>query len=57
MVRLLPMTEGEFEAYLARDLGLAILRLHVFTHNAVARTLYEKLGYEVSSLNIAKVLQ
>ena len=41
----------------AKELGLVILRLHVFTHNAVARSLYEKLGYEVSSLNMAKVLQ
>ncbi len=41
----------------AKELGLVILRLHVFTYNAVARSLYEKLGYEVSSLNMAKSLQ
>lgn len=31
----------------ARDLGADLLRLNVFGHNAVARGLYERLGYDV----------
>lgn len=37
-----------------RELGLSKLGLHVFGQNQVARGLYEKLGYEVSSLNMTK---
>jgi ribosomal protein S18 acetylase RimI-like enzyme len=40
----------------ARELGLKSLALHVFGSNQVARGLYEKLGYEVSSLNVTKPL-
>jgi ribosomal protein S18 acetylase RimI-like enzyme len=38
----------------ARELGLRSIGLHVFASNSVARGLYEKLGYEVSSLNMTK---
>jgi ribosomal protein S18 acetylase RimI-like enzyme len=40
----------------ANELGLVTLRLHVFAHNDVARSLNEKLDYEVTSLNMAKRL-
>jgi GNAT superfamily N-acetyltransferase len=40
----------------AKELGLHSLALHVFAHNAEARTLYERLGYEVKSLNMEKLL-
>ena len=36
--------------------GLTSLRLNVFGSNAVARSLYESLGYEVTSQNMAKRL-
>ena len=40
----------------ALEMGLKSLGLHVFAYNDVARSLYEKLGYEVSSLNMTKGL-
>ncbi|HMV95493.1 MAG TPA: GNAT family N-acetyltransferase [Anaerolineales bacterium] len=40
----------------AREMGLKSIGLHVFGYNTVARGLYEKLGYEVSSLNMSKNL-
>jgi len=40
----------------ARELGLKSIGLHVFAHNAVAKGLYEKIGYEVKSLNMVKEL-
>lgn len=40
----------------ARALGLESLGLHVFAVNEVARNLYERVGYEVTSLNMAKKL-
>ncbi len=40
----------------ARELGLQKLALHVFAYNSVARSLYESLGYESTSLNMAKSL-
>ena len=40
----------------AKELGLRTLALHVFAHNSVARALYERLGYEVKSLNMIRVL-
>ena len=38
----------------AREMGLQSIGLHVFAYNDVARSLYEKLGYEASSLNMKK---
>jgi ribosomal protein S18 acetylase RimI-like enzyme len=38
----------------ARALGLETIGLHVFGHNHAARALYEKLGYEVTNVNMAK---
>lgn len=40
----------------ARELGLKSIGLHVFASNNVARSLYESIGYEVSSLNMIKKL-
>jgi len=37
-------------------LGLDRISLHVFGHNKVARDLYEKLGYEITNLNMSKNL-
>jgi ribosomal protein S18 acetylase RimI-like enzyme len=40
----------------AACLGLSGLSLHVFGDNLAARALYEKLGYEITNLNMAKSL-
>ena len=40
----------------ATRLGLSGLFLHVFGYNLAARALYEKLGYEITNLNMAKSL-
>jgi ribosomal protein S18 acetylase RimI-like enzyme len=37
-----------------RALGLAGIALHVFGHNAGARALYAKLGYEPTNINLYK---
>jgi RimJ/RimL family protein N-acetyltransferase len=39
-----------------RALGLDTIGLHVFGHNQAARALYEKAGYEVTDINMAKKL-
>jgi ribosomal protein S18 acetylase RimI-like enzyme len=38
-------------------LGLSRIGLHVFGHNAGAQALYERLGYRVTGLNMAKRLE
>lgn len=43
------------ESY-ARDQGSTALRLHVFGHNTVARSLYERLGYETTNVTMVKPL-
>lgn len=40
----------------ARELGLKSIGLHVFGSNRSARNLYEAIGYEITSLNMKKVL-
>jgi ribosomal protein S18 acetylase RimI-like enzyme len=40
----------------ARELGLKAIGLHVFGSNKVARTLYETIGYEVTSVNMSKTI-
>jgi ribosomal protein S18 acetylase RimI-like enzyme len=40
----------------ARGMGLKQLGLHVFAHNEGARSLYEALDYQISSLNMRKDL-
>jgi ribosomal protein S18 acetylase RimI-like enzyme len=39
---------------IGKSLGLKKIGLHVFGYNKVARTLYEKLGYETTSLLMEK---
>jgi len=38
----------------AKALGYDTIALHVFGHNHAARALYEKLGYEITNINMAK---
>jgi ribosomal protein S18 acetylase RimI-like enzyme len=40
----------------ATALGYDTIALHVFGHNHAARALYEKLGYEITNINMAKKL-
>lgn len=40
----------------ARELGLDSISLHVFGHNVAARRLYEKMGYEITNINMTKRL-
>ncbi len=40
----------------ARALGFDTIALHVFGHNHAARALYEKMGYEITNINMAKKL-
>lgn len=47
------LTAAEDEA---RSLGLCGIGLHVFGHNAGARTLYEALGYQPTNINMFKPL-
>ncbi|MHB0857092.1 MAG: GNAT family N-acetyltransferase [Anaerolineae bacterium] len=39
-----------------RGMGLDTIGLHVFGHNHAARALYERLGYQVTNLNMSKRL-
>jgi RimJ/RimL family protein N-acetyltransferase len=41
----------------ARRMKLPKLHLHVFGHNTVAKALYEKVGYTVTSYDMAKPLE
>ncbi|MGE6630678.1 GNAT family N-acetyltransferase [Bacillus sp. NPDC077027] len=40
----------------AKTMGLEKLSLHVFGHNHIARSLYEKTGYEETSIMMSKIL-
>lgn len=40
----------------ARTLGVSEIGLHVFAHNTAARALYEKAGYEITNINMRKVI-
>ncbi len=40
-----------------RALGLDTIGLHVFGHNHAARALYEKAGYEITNISMAKKLK
>jgi ribosomal protein S18 acetylase RimI-like enzyme len=40
----------------ARRLGVSSLALHVFGYNTAARSLYEKLGYQITNVNMLKDL-
>jgi ribosomal protein S18 acetylase RimI-like enzyme len=37
-----------------REQGLNSIALHVFGHNHAAKTLYEKIGYEITDINMMK---
>ena len=41
----------------ARELGVKRMGLHVFGYNDVAKNLYERIGYKVSSTNMLKDLE
>lgn len=41
----------------ARRMNLTKINLHVFGHNKAAKALYEKVGYAVTSYNMAKPLE
>lgn len=41
---------------IAKELGMNKIALHVFGHNKVARRLYEQLGYEITNINMVKVI-
>jgi ribosomal protein S18 acetylase RimI-like enzyme len=41
----------------ARELGIQRMGLHVFAYNKIAKSLYESIGYEVSSMNMLKDLE
>lgn len=41
----------------ARELGIKRMGLHVFGYNDVAKNLYERVGYKVSSVNMLKDLE
>jgi len=38
----------------AREQGIQSIELHVFGHNTAARALYEKMGFEITNINMAK---
>ncbi len=38
----------------AKEKRIASISLHVFAHNAAALSLYRKMGYEVTSMNMKK---
>jgi ribosomal protein S18 acetylase RimI-like enzyme len=40
----------------AKELGIATIALHVFGHNQAAIALYQKAGYEITNLQMAKKL-
>ena len=40
----------------AKALGFDTIALQVFGHNHAARALYEKMGYEITNINMAKKL-
>jgi len=40
-----------------KEVGLDTIALHVFGHNQAALELYEKVGYEITDINMAKTLK
>ena len=38
----------------ARVQGIRAIALHVFGHNTTARALYEKMGYEITNINMVR---
>ena len=44
----------ELEEYVRREHGARRILLHTFAHNRAARTLYERLGYGMTNVTMAK---
>lgn len=40
----------------AKELGMNKIGLNVFGHNKIARSLYEKMGYEITNITMAKTI-
>jgi ribosomal protein S18 acetylase RimI-like enzyme len=40
-----------------KEVGLDTIALHVFSHNQIAQALYKKVGYEITDINMAKILK
>ncbi|MEY9974224.1 ribosomal protein S18 acetylase RimI-like enzyme [Lysinibacillus sp. RC46] len=47
------MKEAEI---IAKELGMNKIGLNVFGHNKIARGLYEKMGYEITNITMAKMI-
>ncbi|MFB7160110.1 MULTISPECIES: GNAT family N-acetyltransferase [unclassified Lysinibacillus] len=47
------MREAEI---IAKELGMNKIGLNVFGHNKIARGLYEKMGYEITNITMAKTI-
>lgn len=47
------MKEAEI---IAKELGMNKIVLNVFGHNKIARGLYEKMGYEITNITMAKII-
>ncbi|MEY9980239.1 GNAT family N-acetyltransferase [Lysinibacillus sp. RC79] len=47
------MKEAEI---IAKELGMNKIGLNVFGHNKIARSLYEKMGYEITNITMAKTI-
>lgn len=47
------MKEAEI---IAKELGMNKIGLNVFGHNKIARGLYEKMGYEITNITMAKTI-
>lgn len=47
------MKEAEI---IAKQLGMNKIGLNVFGHNKIARGLYEKMGYEITNITMAKTI-
>jgi len=41
---------------IAKELGINKIGLNVFGHNKIARGLYEKMGYEITNITMAKTI-
>ena len=40
----------------AQEMGIDTVGLHVFGYNHAARTLYEKMGYQITGIGMTKTL-
>ncbi|MDQ0268140.1 GNAT family N-acetyltransferase [Cytobacillus purgationiresistens] len=42
---------------IVKEMGIKKIGLHVFGHNKIARGLYEKMGYEITNITMAKSIE